>query len=117
MVLIIANCVSLWHSAVTDWSDVVELTPVWQTDRGTNETWPYHCCEVVEVLTDRDVISNAFCLGGFTLLSPAHGACLTRALTHRLHASCKLTAFQLSSSEAMIACHSYGSCDHKGFAT
>lgn len=61
-----------------------------QTEMGPQ---PYHCCEIVEVLTDRDVISYAFCLDGFTLLSLAHGACLTKPLTHRLHASHKLTVF------------------------
>lgn len=93
------------------------LTPVCQTDADTNGTQPYHYCEIVEVLTDRDVISCAFCLDGFTLLSLAHGACLTKPLTHRLHASRKLAAFQLSASEAMTVCQSHGSYSHKGFAT
>lgn len=34
---------------------------------------------------DKDVIFWGFCLDGFTPLSVALGACLTKALTHRLH--------------------------------
>lgn len=51
---------------------------------------PYHYCEIVGVLADRDVISRAFCLDGSPLLSLAHGACLTKPLTHRRRGpSCK----------------------------
>lgn len=72
---------------------------------------PYHCCEIVEVLTDRDVISYAFCLDGFTLLSLAHGACLTKPLTHRLHASHKLTVF------LVICLRSYDCVSHMSQTT
>lgn len=48
---------------------------------------PYHY-----VLSDRDVISCAFCLDGFTILSVTHGDCLTKQLTHRLHTSHNLRA-------------------------
>lgn len=80
------------YSALSDWAQAVELTPVWQTDADTQGNQPYHYCENVAVLSDRDVISYAFCLDGFTILSVTHGDCLTKQLTHRLHASHNLRA-------------------------
>lgn len=56
---------------------------------------------------DKDVISWGFCLDGFTLLSVALGACLTKVLTHRLHPSSPQT----------LGCRSQRSKEHWAFAT
>lgn len=60
-----------------------------------------------------EMSSPAFCLDGFTLLSLAHGACLTSPLTHSLQASPTLSASGFPASGAITVCQSQGSYDHK----
>lgn len=107
----LSNNLSLVNSAVSGAADPSLSQTLMQTRRGPSLIITVRMWRSSQI----EMSSPAFCLDGFTLLSLAHGACLTSPLTHSLQASRTLAASGFPASGAGTVCQSQGSYDHKVF--